>query len=88
VRRGGGAPLHERHLIEDLVRAVDAAAAGGRPVRIRVRLGALSHLTPEHFREHLADTPLAGVAVDFGPVLDPRDPRAQSVLLESVTLER
>jgi hypothetical protein len=57
-------------------------------VRIRVRLGALSHLTPEHLRAHLADTPLAGVAVDFGPALDPTDPRAQSVLLESVTLER
>ena len=33
-----------------------ALAEGGRRVtRIRVRLGALSHFTPEHFREHFED---------------------------------
>lgn len=79
--------MHERRLMEDLVRAVETLADGARPVRLRVRLGALSHFTPEHFVEHLRDTPLAGVAVDFGEPLPPTDPRAQSVLLESVSVE-
>ena len=78
--------MHERRLIEELVGAVEAAAAGARPARIRVRLGALSHLTPEHLVEHLADTPLAGIDVDVGPPLVATDARAQSLLLESVTV--
>jgi hypothetical protein len=72
--------------MDDIVAAVEAAAAGERPVRLRVRLGALSHFTPEHFVEHLGDTRLAGVEVDFGPPLPPTDPRAQTVLLESVVV--
>ena len=76
--------MHERKLIEDIVGAAAAAAGDARPIRLRVRLGALSHLTPSHFVEHLGDTPLAGVEVEFGPPIPPDDPRAQSVLLESV----
>ena len=73
--------------MEDLVGAVETIADGARPVRLKVRLGSLSHFTPEHFVEHLQDTPLAGVEVDFGDPLPPTDPRAQSVLLESISVE-
>jgi hypothetical protein len=78
--------VHERKLMEDIVAAVWAAAGDGRPVRIRVRLGELSHFTPAHFVEHLEDTPLAGVAIDFGAPIPAADPRSQSVLLESVVV--
>lgn len=79
--------MHERHVIDDLVGAVEAIAGGSRPVRLRVRLGALSHFSEEHFVEHLGDTSLAGVAVEFGDPIPPADPRSQSVLLESVSIE-
>ncbi|HEY6016615.1 MAG TPA: hypothetical protein VIU16_07510 [Gaiellaceae bacterium] len=79
--------MHERRVMEDLVGAVERIADGSRPVGLRVRLGALSHFTPEHFVEHLQDTPLAGVEVEFGDPLPPTDPRSQSVLLESVRVE-
>ena len=78
--------MHESALIADLVAAVDAACGDARPVRLRVRLGELSHLTPPHFEEHLGDTSLAGVAVEYGPPLPAADPRSQTLLLESVTV--
>jgi hydrogenase nickel incorporation protein HypA/HybF len=78
--------VHERKLIEDIVAAVELASAGERPVRMRVRLGELSHFTPEHFVEHLEDTSLKGVEVDFGPAIPATDPRSQSVLVESVSV--
>ena len=34
--------------------SIEAAADGDRVTRIRVRLGALSHFSVEHFREHFA----------------------------------
>jgi len=76
--------VHERRVMEDIVGAVETAAAGARPVRLRVRLGELSHFSPEHFVEHLGDTSLAGVEVEFGEPIPRTDPRAQTVLLESV----
>ena len=79
--------MHERRVMDDLARAVATIADGARPVRLKVRLGSLSHFTPEHFVEHLQDTPLAGVEVEFGDPLPPTDPRAQSVLLESISVQ-
>ncbi len=86
--------MHEKHLTEDLVRELEAIAAaegGGRVTRIQVRLGALSHFTPDHFREHFDDaavgTTAEGAAVDAELSTDPTAPDAQGVLLESVEVE-
>jgi hydrogenase nickel incorporation protein HypA/HybF len=77
--------------MDDLVRKVLAVAEaeGASSVsRIRVRLGALSHFTPEHFVEHWVDasrgTLAEGAAVDAA--MDERLDReaAQGVVLESV----
>jgi hydrogenase nickel incorporation protein HypA/HybF len=58
---------------------------------IRVRLGALSHFTPEHFREHFVDaargTPAEGAAVDAVLSADPTAAHADGVVLENVELE-
>jgi hydrogenase nickel incorporation protein HypA/HybF len=86
--------VHEKHLTEDLVRKLEslAEAEGGRRVtRIRVRLGALSHFTPEHFREHF-DTAAAGTLAEGAEIQaelseDVTAPEAQSVFLETVELE-
>ena len=83
--------MHERALMDDLVRKVVAVAeaeGASSVARIRVRLGALSHFTPEHFVEHWVDasrgTPAEGAAVDATLDDDPRAETAQGVVLESV----
>ena len=53
-----GAAMHEKALMDDLmakILGVAAAEGGVRVTRITVWLGALSHFTPEHFREHFDD---------------------------------
>jgi hydrogenase nickel incorporation protein HypA/HybF len=80
--------------MNDLVRRIEAAAAGeggARVVRIRVRLGALSHFTAEHFQEHFEaasrGTLAEGAEVDAEVGTDVTEPGAQGVFLESIDLE-
>lgn len=86
--------MHERALMAALIRTVEEVAAtnaASRVTRVSVRLGALSHFTPDHFREHFADaarlTLAEGAAVDATLDDDITDPRAADVVLESVELE-
>jgi hydrogenase nickel incorporation protein HypA/HybF len=86
--------MHERALMTDLMREIEAVArADGatRVTRVSVRLGALSHFTPEHFREHFLDasrgTLAEGAAVDALLENDLEDPGAAGVVLESVEVE-
>lgn len=85
--------MHERALMDDLVRkvlSVVEAEGAASVVRIRVRLGALSHFTPEHFREHWEDaargTPAEGADVDATLDAALEGEAAQGVVLESVEL--
>jgi hydrogenase nickel incorporation protein HypA/HybF len=80
--------------MRDLMREIETVArADGatRVTRVAVRLGALSHFTPEHFREHFADaspgTLAEGAEVDARIVEDLGDPNAAGVVLESVEVE-
>jgi hydrogenase nickel incorporation protein HypA/HybF len=86
--------MHERALMNDLMREIDdvARASGATGVnRVSVRLGALSHFTPEHFREHFVDasrgTLAEGAEVEAVLEDDLDDPRAAGVVLESVEVE-
>ena len=86
--------MHERALMDDLVRKVLAVAEteGAESVtRIRVRLGALSHFTPEHFVEHWVDasrgTVAEGAEVDASMDADVEGEAAQGVVLESVEVD-
>lgn len=83
--------MHERALMNDLVAKVVAVAAAEDATavtRIRVRLGALSHFTPEHFVEHWIDashgTIAEGAEVDATMDQDLTGEAAQGVVLESV----
>jgi hydrogenase nickel incorporation protein HypA/HybF len=77
--------------MDRLMRAIEDAAGGQQVTRIRVRLGALSHFTPEHFREHFEDasrgTVAEGAEVEAELATDPTEPDAQGVRLESVDVE-
>ena len=86
--------MHERALMTDLMREIEAVACAdgaSRVTRVAVRLGALSHFTPEHFREHFVDasrgTLAEGAAVDAVLEDDLDDPRAAGVVLESIEVE-
>ena len=85
--------MHEKALMDDLmskILGVAAAQGGARVTQIKVWLGALSHFTPEHFREHFDDAargtrrraPRSMATLDD----DIADPRAQGVVLESVSV--
>jgi hydrogenase nickel incorporation protein HypA/HybF len=86
--------VHEQALMRDVMREIQARAdaeGAARVTRVRVRLGALSHFTEGHFREHFEDaargTPAEGAAVEAELGSDPREPGAQGVVLESIELE-
>ena len=86
--------MHERALMNDVMREIDEVARVGgavRVTRVGVRLGALSHFTAEHFREHFVDaargTIAEGAAIDAVLDSDITDARARDVVLESVEVE-
>ena len=86
--------MHEKALMDDLMRKIEAEAStegGARVTRIRVRLGALSHFTEAHFREHFEHashgTIAEGAEVEAELRTDPTEPDAQGVVLESIDLE-
>jgi hydrogenase nickel incorporation protein HypA/HybF len=86
--------MHEQALMTDLMRKIDAearASSAARVTRVRVRLGALSHFTPEHFREHFDDaargTVAEGAEVETELRTDPTEAEAQGVVLESIDIE-
>ena len=85
--------MHEQATIRDLVATVLHVAeenAATRVVRIKVRLGALSHFTPEHFLEHWQDatggTLAEGSKVEAELSEDLTDPNAQGVILEDIEI--
>lgn len=86
--------MHETALVRDIVqRMIELVASSGarRVTRAKLWLGALSHLSAHHFREHFVvearGTVAAGAALDFEVSDDPNDPHAQQVRLESVEIE-
>ena len=86
--------MHEQSLIEALVRQLEQVAAtegATRVTAVRVWCGALSHFTPEHFREHFeraaAGTVAEGAEVEVELSEDVTHPDASGVKLESVEVE-
>ena len=85
--------MHELSLLADLMRRVESIAAGEKACRVlevKVRLGALAHISPEHLRDHFARAARGTVAEDARLRVeasdDVGDPHAQEILLESVTV--
>ena len=83
--------MHEFSLMADLLRKIERLAKDAesdKVTAVRVRLGALSHITPDHFREHFRDaivgTVAEGATLDVEQSEDEQAPDAQDILLESV----
>lgn len=64
---------------------------GAKILSIKVRLGALSHMSPEHFLEHLSEFSSGScfekAKFEFIAETDIHDPQATGVYIESVEIE-
>lgn len=85
--------MHEFSLMADLLRKIEQLAKDAdadKVTAVKVKLGALSHITPEHFREHFEEaivgTVAEGAEFDVEQCDDEHDPNAQDILLESVDI--
>ena len=81
-------------LVRDIIRGIEdlaRAAGGARVTGAKIWLGALSHLSADHFREHYAieaqGTAAAGATLVIEASDDLNDPHAQRVRLESVDFD-
>jgi hydrogenase nickel incorporation protein HypA/HybF len=86
--------MHEASLMTSLMRQIQAVAREQGALRVtsvQVRLGALSHLSAEHFRHHFEQASRGAVSegarLEIRESNDLSDPAAQDILLESVDLE-
>lgn len=86
--------MHEHGLVNDLMRRIARAAAAekaDRVVAVSVWLGALSHMSPDHFREHFnraaAGSLAEGARLDITASDDIRDAAAADVLLTGIEVE-
>jgi hydrogenase nickel incorporation protein HypA/HybF len=86
--------MHEMTLMVGLVRRIEEIARehqAARVVRVRVAVGSLAHLSPEHLREHFEEatrgTAAEGAELEIRVIEDLADPNAQSVVLESAEIE-
>lgn len=86
--------MHEFSLMADLFGKIEKISrdnGGGRIVGVKVKLGALSHITPGHFAEHFEEfskgTAAEGAKLDVEQLEDANDPNAQDILLDSVELD-
>ena len=86
--------MHEAHVLNDLMRRLEQLSKenGGAKIRsIRVRLGALSHFTVAHFREHFEEaspgTAAHGARLDVTLMTDIHDADAQRICLESAEID-
>lgn len=83
--------MHEASLMKDLMRKIESVAQDQHAARITsvsVSLGALSHMSADHFREHFAvaseGTMAEGAELKIEVLTDLNDPHAQEILLKSV----
>lgn len=86
--------MHEMSLIHDLMRKIQTLAreqSATRVTGVTVRIGALAHISADHFREHFEEeskgTLAEGAQLEVVMMTDEGDPQAQDILLESIDVE-
>ncbi len=86
--------MHEASLIRNLMRKIDSLAEAehaNRVTAVHIWLGALSHMSAEHFREHFEQaskgTIADGARLEVEESADVRDPNAQDLLLRKIEVE-
>ncbi|HXV27750.1 MAG TPA: hydrogenase maturation nickel metallochaperone HypA [bacterium] len=86
--------MHESYLIAGLMKKLETVARDERAKKIsgiKVKLGALSHMSKDHFREHFEhaskNTVAEGASLEIQEMTDIHDANAQEIILESIELE-
>lgn len=86
--------MHEASLMADLIRKITTLADAQQAYKVtgvHLTLGALSHLSPEHLREHFQYVARGTVAeearLDIEAHTDITDPLAQDIRLDSIDVE-
>ena len=86
--------MHESSMMNNLINQIIELAnheGGGRIVSVKVRFGALSGMSPEHFRQHfdaVADQSLgSGVVLHMESSQDIYDPNATAIVLDGIEIE-
>lgn len=85
--------MHEFLLINDLVKKIQRLASEQQPNTLRlvtIELGALSHISAGHFREHfeqaVAGTELEHIGLSIECSDDIHSPTAQDILIKSIDI--
>ena len=83
--------MHEFTLMADLLKKIERIAKendSDRVLSVSVKLGALSHISPGHFREHfehaIEGTVAEGAELEVEQLTDESSPQAGDILLDSV----
>ncbi len=83
--------MHEFSLLKDLLNKIRTIAEDNnsdKVVGVNVKLGALAHISPDHFREHFEQavkgTIAEGAKLEVESLTDMSDPHAQEIILDSV----
>jgi hydrogenase nickel incorporation protein HypA/HybF len=86
--------MHEASLMNHLIQTIEAIAQeqnATKVLAVKIRLGALSHLSVEHVSEHFAiatqQTLIEGARLDIETSDDIADPTAQDIFLESLEVK-
>lgn len=86
--------MHEMSLLRDLMKKIDTIATDNDAQKItcvRVNIGALAHISGDHFREHFEqaarNTLAEGAQLEVVELTDTSDPHAQDIMLDSVDVE-
>ena len=86
--------MHEMSLMNNLMGKIKTIAdeqGGSEVVGVHVWLGALSHISPDHFREHFVQGAKGTLAerahLDIETSDDVNDPNAQEILLRSIEVD-
>ena len=83
--------MHEFSLIKDLIHKITTIAReqhASKIISVTVKLGALSHISPDHFRDHFVLASRGTVAevaqLNIEVQTDINDSQSQEVLIENI----
>jgi hydrogenase nickel incorporation protein HypA/HybF len=85
--------MHERSLLKDLMNKIGQLARENnarKVIEVKVKLGALSHISADHLRDHFTESTRGTVAENAVLVIerltDETDPQAQDIILDSIKI--
>ena len=86
--------MHEFSLLADLIKKIDAIVEkekARKVVKVQIKIGALAHISGEHFREHFEHAIIGshteGAYLEIEEATDETASDAQSIVLLSIEVE-